>query len=95
MARVVMYLEVPDEGKDEHGNTAYDRLCDALQERVEDGDLDGYFTLTFNERPWYPDRSDLSQLSEDVAAAQGFPPELQEEGGASHGRPYFISGLGA
>ena len=80
MARVVMYLEVPDEGKDENGSTAYDRVLDTLDELVESKGLDGYFTLTFNEQPWYPDRPDLSQLSKDVAAAQGFPHD--DEGGA-------------
>lgn len=81
MPRVVMYLEVPDKGKDEGGSTAYDRLCDALQGLVESDELDGYFTLTFNEQPWDPDRTDLAQLAEDVAAAQGFPVD-NEKGGA-------------
>lgn len=70
MPRVVMYLEVP-EGKNAGGETKFDLLCDTLQELVESGGLDGYFTLTFNEEPWYPDRPDLSQLAEDVAEAQG------------------------
>jgi len=70
MPRVVMYLEVP-EGKNAGGETRFDLLCDTLQELVESGGLDGYFTLTVNEESWYPDRPDLSQLAEVVAEAQG------------------------
>jgi hypothetical protein len=42
---------------------------------VEAHELDGYFTLTFNEEPCVqPDhRPDLSQLADAIAEAQGFP----------------------
>jgi hypothetical protein len=71
MARVTMYLEIPVKGE----HKRYEQLCDTLQSLVEAHELDGYFTLTFNEEPCVqPDhRPDLSQLADAIAEAQGFP----------------------
>jgi hypothetical protein len=63
MSRIVMYLEVPD------GRRPYESLLDSLDEIVERGGLDGYFTLTFDGDVW-ADREDLKKMANAVAQAQ-------------------------
>jgi hypothetical protein len=71
MARIVMYMETPEQGE----YVKFAKICDTLQELVETNDLAGYFTLTLDEKPCLQEdhRPDLAQLANDVAAAQGFP----------------------
>jgi hypothetical protein len=71
MSRIVMYLETPERGE----HVKYANVCGMLQVLVEARVLDGYFTLTLDGKPCLQEehRPDLAQLSEDVAAAQGFP----------------------
>lgn len=63
MSRIVMYLEVPD------GRRPFEALLDSLDELVERGELDGYFTLTFDGDVW-ADREDLKKMASAVAQAQ-------------------------
>jgi hypothetical protein len=71
MARIVMYIETPEQGE----YARFENVCDMLQVFVEAGVIDGYFTLTLDENPCLvvDHRPDLAQLAKDVAAAQGFP----------------------
>ena len=65
---VVMYLEIPEWDGEVHPNP-YESCCGSLDDLVDNGHLDGYFTLTADGEVW-ADREDLVKLAQAAAAAQ-------------------------